>query len=297
MKKNRAVFSVVLAGILWGLIGIFIKKISTYGFDSIQIAFIRMFIAAVSFTMFILFKDRTMLKIRIKDIWMFIGTGIISVSLFNICYFYTIINSEASLAVVLLYTSPVFVVLISAVLFKEKITLNKIIALILSFAGCVFTAGILGGIKVRPFIIVTGVASGLFYALYSIFGKFALKKYSTYTVTAYTFIFGLIGDIFISKPNETLSIIVNNPASVLWCLGIGIISTVLPYFFYTKGLENLESGKAAILVAVEPLVGSVIGMTFLNESHNALKIIGVFLILISIILLNIKFNEVKNNEK
>ena len=107
---------------------------------------------------------------------MFIGTGIISVSLFNICYFYTIINSEASLAVVLLYTSPVFVVLISAVLFKEKINLNKIIALILSFAGCVFTAGILGGIKVRPFIIVTGVASGLFYALYSIFGKFALKK-------------------------------------------------------------------------------------------------------------------------
>ena len=228
---------------------------------------------------------------------MFIGTGIISVSLFNICYFYTIINSEASLAVVLLYTSPVFVVLISAVLFKEKITLNKIIALILSFAGCVFTAGILGGIKVRPFIIVTGVASGLFYALYSIFGKFALKKYNTYTVTAYTFIFGLIGDIFISKPNETLSIIVNNPASVLWCLGLGIISTVLPYFFYTKGLENLESGKAAILVAVEPLVGSVIGMTFLNESHNVLKITGVFLILISIILLNIKFNEVKNNEE
>lgn len=297
MEKNRAVFSVVLAGILWGLIGIFIKKISTFGFDSIQIAFIRMFIAAVSFSLFIFIKDKALFKISIRDIWMFIGTGIISVSLFNICYFYTIINSEASLAVVLLYTSPVFVVLISAVLFKEKITLNKTIALILSFAGCVFTAGILGGIKVRPFIIVTGVASGLFYALYSIFGKFALKKYNTYTVTAYTFIFGLIGDIFISKPNETLSIIVNNPASVLWCLGIGIISTVLPYFFYTKGLENLESGKAAILVAVEPLVGSVIGMTFLNESHNALKITGVFLILISIILLNIKFNEVKNNEK
>ena len=297
MEKNRAVFSVVLAGILWGLIGIFIKKISTYGFDSIQIAFIRMFIAAVSFSLFIFIKDKALFKISIRDIWMFIGTGIISVSLFNICYFYTIINSEASLAVVLLYTSPVFVVLISAVLFKEKITLNKIIALILSFAGCVFTAGILGGIKVRPFIIVTGVASGLFYALYSIFGKFALKKYSTYTVTAYTFIFGLIGDIFISKPNETLSIIVNNPASVLWCLGIGIISTVLPYFFYTKGLENLESGKAAILVAVEPLVGSLIRMTILNQSHNALKITSVFLILISIILLNIKFNEVKNNEK
>ena len=296
LKKHNAVISVILAGILWGLIGVFIKKLSAFGFDSVQIAFIRMLIASLSFSLFILIKDKSLLRINIRDIWMFVGTGIISVSLFNICYFYTIIHSEASLAVVLLYTSPVFVVLISALLFKEKITINKVIALVLSFAGCVLTAGLLGGIKVRPFIILTGIASGLFYALYSIFGKYALKKYSTYTVTAYTFIFGLIGDLFISNPVETASIMIGNPASVLWCFGIGIVSTVLPYFFYTKGLENLESGKAAILVAVEPLVGAVIGMVFLNESHGISKIFGVALIVLSIIILNINKNEVSKNE-
>ena len=121
MKKRSAVVSVILAGVLWGLIGVFIKRLSTFGFDSIQIAFIRMLIAAVIFSLFVLIKDKSLFIIDIKDIWMFIGTGIISVSLFNICYFYTIINSEASLAVVLLYTSPVFVVLISAILFEEKI--------------------------------------------------------------------------------------------------------------------------------------------------------------------------------
>ena len=288
--------SVVLAGILWGLIGIFIKKISSFGLDSIQIAFIRMIIASISFVLFVLFKDKSLFRISLKDIWMFIGTGIISVSLFNICYFYTIIHSEASLAVVLLYTSPVFVVLISAILFKERITVNKIIALILAFAGCVLTAGLLGGVSVKPFIILTGIASGLFYALYSIFGKFALKKYSTYTVTVYTFIFGLIGDLFIAKPVETASVIAGSPRVLIWCLGIGIISTVLPYFFYTKGLEKLESGKAAILVAVEPLVGAVIGMAFLNESRSLTKITGIILIIVSIILLNIRFNEVKKDE-
>ena len=144
MKKHNAVISVILAGILWGLIGVFIKKLSAFGFDSVQIAFIRMLIASLSFSLFILIKDKSLLRINIKDIWMFVGTGIISVSLFNICYFYTIIHSEASLAVVLLYTSPVFVVLISALLFKEKITINKVIALVISFAGCVLTAGLLG---------------------------------------------------------------------------------------------------------------------------------------------------------
>ena len=296
MKKRSAVVSVILAGVLWGLIGVFIKRLSTFGFDSIQIAFIRMLIAAVIFYLFVMIKDKSLFIIEIKDIWMFIGTGIISVSLFNICYFYTIINSEASLAVVLLYTSPVFVVLISAILFKEKITSNKIIALVFSFAGCVLTAGVLGEVQVRPFIILTGVASGLFYALYSIFGKYALRKYSTYTVTVYTFIFGLIGDLFISKPNVVAATVINNPESIIWCLGIGIVSTVLPYFLYTKGLENLESGKAAILVAVEPLVGAVIGMCFLRESHSILKLIGILLILLSIILLNIRFDEVKKDE-
>ena len=296
MKKRSAVVSVILAGVLWGLIGVFIKRLSTFGFDSIQIAFIRMLIAAVIFSLFVLIKDKSLFIIEIKDIWMFIGTGIISVSLFNICYFYTIINSEASLAVVLLYTSPVFVVLISAILFEEKITSNKIIALVLSFAGCVLTTGVLGEVKVRPFIILTGVASGLFYALYSIFGKYALRKYSTYTVTVYTFIFGFIGDLFISKPNVVAATVINNPESIIWCFGIGIVSTVLPYFLYTKGLENLESGKAAILVAVEPLVGAVIGMCFLSESHSITKLIGILLILLSIIILNIRFNEVKKDD-
>ncbi|MBQ6265019.1 MAG: EamA family transporter [Clostridia bacterium] len=296
MKKYSAVISVILAGVLWGLIGVFIKNLSLSGLDSIQIAFVRMLIASVSFKAFILVKDKSLLKISLKDIWMFIGTGIISVSLFNICYFYTIIKSEASLAVVLLYTSPVFVVLFSALLFKERITIGKVTALVLSFAGCVLTAGVLGGVKVRPFVILTGIASGLFYALYSVFGKFALKKYSTYTVTAYTFIFGLLGDLFISGPIETVSAVIRNPHSVLWCLGIGIISTVMPYFLYTRGLEKLESGKAAILVAVEPLVGAVIGMVFLNESHNISKIAGIILILISIVLLNINFKEVKKDE-
>ena len=70
----------------------------------------------------------------------------------------------------------------------------------------------------------------------------------------------------------------------------------MPYFLYTRGLEKLESGKAAILVAVEPLVGAVIGMVFLNESHNISKIAGIILILISIVLLNINFKEVKKDE-
>lgn len=228
---------------------------------------------------------------------MFIGTGIVSVVLFNTCYFYTIINSQASVAVVLLYTSPVFIMIMSAILFKEKITSKKLIALVLTFMGCVFVAGILGGgYKITPLILMTGLGSGLFYALYTIFGRFALKKYDTFTVTAYTFIFGMLGSIPTGKLSRTAEIIRINPKIVLFCIGIGLISTVLPYVLYTWGLERMESGKAAILVAVEPLVGAVIGMTIFHESHNVLKLIGIGMILCAIILLNIGDSQTEKEE-
>lgn len=291
-KKNHlSAASVILAGVLWGVISLFIKTMSAYGLDAMQIATLRLIVAAACFTVFVLIKDPKLLKFRLKDIWMFLGTGVVSVVLFNMTYFYTMIHSQASVAVVLLYTSPVFVMIISAILFKEKITFQKITALVMTFLGCVFVAGMIGGeMNVRPFILFTGISAGLLYALYTIFGRFALEKYDTITVTAYTFIFGTLGSIPFGRVIPAAKIIFAHWELVLLCIGIGVISTVLPYFFYTWGLERMESGKAAILVAVEPLVGAVVGITVFHESISVSKIIGIALIIGAIVVMNVEIN-------
>lgn len=292
--NRKATLSVLLAGVLWGIISIFIKTLSAAGLNSLQISLVRMIVAAITFLTVSFFRDPKKLKIKFRDIWMFIGSGIISVTLFNVFYFYTMIQSEASLAVVLLYTSPIFVMLFSAVIFKERITLQKVIALIITFIGCVLTAGLLGGgTAIRPLILLTGLGSGLFYALYTIFGRFALQKYDTLTVTTYTFLFGLLGSLPLGNIKEIAEIVSSDPTLILWCLGIGVFCTVLPYFFYTWGLQRMDSGKAAILVAVEPLVGAVLGMTLFHESVDPQKIIGITLILAAILLLNLTFSKKK----
>lgn len=289
-NKTKPFLSVVLAGILWGIISIFVKKLSAYGIDSLQISFIRMFIAAISFSLFALVKDRTLFKIRLKDIWIFICTGIVSITLFNTLYFYTMIHSQASVAVVLLYTSPIFVMVISAVAFKEKITVQKIVALVLTFGGCVLVAGVTGSAyKLTPIVLLSGIASGLFYALYSIFVNIGLKKYNTVTIMLWTFIMGFLGSAPFGKVGKTFLVFVHNPSLILFGVGIGLVSTVLPYLLYTWGLKNMETTKAAILVAVEPLVGCVIGMFLFHETKNLEKIIGIILILGSMILLNTNF--------
>lgn len=294
--KQKAALSVILSGILWGVTSIFIRALSAGGLDAMQITSVRMIVAASVFTVVILITDPEKLKIRLKDIWMFVGTGIISVVLFNCLYFFTIIKSQASVAVVLLYTSPVFIMIMSALLFKERITPRKITALVLTFSGCVLVAGFLGGdYSISPLILLTGLGSGFFYAMYTVFGRFALKKYDTVTVTVYTFIFGLAGSLPIGKIKSTAEALKAEPQLIFWCLCVGIISTVLPYFFYTWGLQRMEAGKAAILVAVEPLVGAIVGMTLFRESHGILKLIGIALILSAIFIMNFHSERAEEN--
>ncbi len=283
-----ASLSVIAAGVFWGIISLFIKNISAYGIDAMQISLIRMAVAAPLFTAFLLITDRKKMKINPRDCWMFIGTGIISIVFFNICYFYTMIHSQASVAVVLLYTSPVFIMIMSAVFFKEKITPVKIISLVLTLTGCVLVAGLAGGgYVIKPFYLLTGLLSGLAYGLYTIFGRVALGKYDTMTVTVWTFIFGLPASIIVGKPAATFSAVFSSPKLILLSLGIGVFSTVLPYFFYTWGLKRMDSGKASILVAVEPLVGAVIGMTVFSESRSPAKLAGIALVLAAIVLMNL----------
>ncbi len=287
MKRYEAVFAVLLAGVLWGCISLFVRPLSDAGLESMQIAGVRMLAATPVFLAFAAIRSPAKLRVRARDLWMFVGTGILSVTLFNFCYFYTIIHSEASVAVVLLYTSPVFILLLSALLFREKITLQKVAALALTFVGCVFVAGLTGGARLSALVLLTGIGSGLFYGLYTIFGRVALQRYDSVCVTAYTFLFGLAGSLLFSHPVRLVRQISAQPKLLLLCLGVGVCCTVLPYFFYTWGLERMESGKAAILVAVEPMVGAILGMTVFRESRSTLKIVGIVCILTAIVLLNL----------
>lgn len=246
---------------------------------------------------FLLIKDRKLLKFDLKDIWMFIGTGIISLTFFSLCYFKTILEVGTSIAVVLLYTSPIFVLLMSVILFKEKINLRKIIALVMTFAGCVLVTGMLsqgdGSLGFKGFII--GLGAGFGYALYSIFSRYALKKYNPLTVTFYTFLFSGLSLLPFVHVERIPSCMTTKAA--LFAVGISFVCTVLPYIFYTIGLTGLDTGKAAILVTIEPLVGTLVGFLIWHEDVSVLKVIGIILIFTSVVLLGLEDKQENDRKK
>ncbi len=294
-KHSGKIWMIPAAGVLWGIIGIFSKNLAAEGCSPVEITFLRNCVAAVGMMLYLLLFRRSCLKIRLKDLPLFLGTGIVSIAFFNVMYFMTIEKSSLSLAAVLLYTAPCFVMVFSVMIFHEKLTIRKILALLAAFIGCAFTTGIveelIGGRSgaVSRTAILTGLASGLGYSLYSIFGKVALRRYSTETVTAYTFLIAMLALTPFSL-NRSMLTALRTPSVIGNTLAIGIVSTMLPFLLYTAGLKYTEAGKAAIMAFVEPLVATLTGVLYFRQKLSIYEIVGIVGIFASIVILESRRN-------
>ena len=153
---------VVIGASLWGTIGLFTRSLAPF-ISPLQMAFARCLVTVIILLAALLVLDRKLLRISPRDIWMFIGTGLFSIVFFTVSYFTTQQLVSLSTASVLLYTAPCFVVIMSAVLFKEILTRNKVLTLALAFAGCVFATGI--GMNDLNIGVLYGIMAGFGYAL------------------------------------------------------------------------------------------------------------------------------------
>lgn len=290
MKKLAPVF-VLAAGTLWGVMGIFVRKLGTYGFSPLQIACLRILFGAALFLAIVTVYRPGLLKIQIRDIGLFLGMGLLSLLLFTVCYFTTINLASLSVAAILLYTSPVWVMLMSAVCFRETINGRKLLCAAMAFGGCVLVSGIGSEVQLSPMVLVTGLLSAVGYGLYSIFGTFALRKYPPLTVTTYAFLFGALGAVMLCKPSEIVGVLcaAANPAGlVLLLIFTAFVTAVLPYLLYTVGLSHMRASTAAIMASIEPVVATAAGALVFGEALTVPAFAGIALVLAAIVILNAK---------
>ena len=289
-KRNIGPLLIILAGCFWGSMGIFVRRLTEYGFTAVQIVSIRVTLAALFFCVILLIKDRSGFRIALRDLPLFLGLGFGSILFFTVCYFTAITMMPLSTAAILLYTSPIWIMLMSVLFFHEKLSGKKLLALALAFAGCVLVSGISGeGITLTGLLV--GLGSGLGYGLYSILGTVALRKYSPYTVTAYTFLFAAAGSWLICGPADMISkfTAAQDPISLLLFCGLtALVTAVIPFMLYTLGLRTVEASRAGILATVEPLVATLVGILVFSEPLTLLPAVGILLILSAVIILNRK---------
>lgn len=284
-SKGLSYFYVILGAACWGFIGVFNRMLAAQGVSVWNRVTIRNFLSLVLLTVVFALCRRSVFRIKLRHLPIFIGSGILSVLGLAVVYFNCQMHCSLAVAGILLYLAPSFVVLMSALLWKAPLTKRKLIALALSFLGCALVSGIVGGsLSISVTGLLLGIASGFCYATYTIFAHYGLQHYDSLTMIYWTFVFAGIGSlVFLDWP--ALVPALGNGITWVGMAGLVVVATVLPYLFYTKGLEGVESGKASIIANVEPVVAALTGVVFYHEALGLWTVLGIVCVLCGVVLL------------
>ena len=279
--------SILTAGMFWGVIGLFTRELSVLGVTSGGVLVIRSGGCAVLFFLFALFRDRRLLKIHWKDLWLFVCFGLGSTLFFTYCYYRSIDLGSLSAACTLMYSAPVFVMVISLFVFRERFTGRKFLALICAVVGCCLVSGVLeGDSKLSTAGVIYGLLAGIGYAFYSVCIKaLSNRGYTALTINVYGWVLCTLGGLAIWGVAPAAPMF--QTVQGFWLsLGLIVVSGFLPALLYSYGLQGEEAGKGAVMASVEPVMASVMGFAVFGETPTLLGVLGIFLVLGAVVILN-----------
>ena len=289
MKKIYFVLPII-AGIMFGSTGIFVRTLTQNGIDSTTLLFLRFSIAIVPLLAALLLTDKNLINIDFRDIPLFLVCAICIIGL-NLCYNESMITVPLSLAAVLLSLSPIFVLVFAYILFREKITHQKLICMILAILGCLLMTGFLEN-NTRPIPllgIMSGIGAGLFWAVYLMASKKSMEDGNhIFTILFYAIIFITIALIPFSNFNQISNFIsINPPLTILFLILHSTFSFALPYILSTLSLKYMDSGISSILLSgAEPFAALIFGFLIYSEIPSILMFCGFLITMISMLKLS-----------
>ena len=290
MKKKKATLAVIASALLWGTYGSFLTAIEARGMSANVVNFLRFASTSLPIFFWLLARDRAALRVRKKDLWLFAANGLASILFFTACYAAAIAETKIATAAALLYTAPAIVLLLSALLFGEKLTPRKIFCVLLSVLGCALVSGLgSGGAALTARGLLLGLGAGLGYALYSIFSRLIQQRgYSTFTNVCHTFGIAAASYLAITLWNGSAAQIVRLPGAALLAVVCGLFTGLLAYLLYTAGLRDLEPSHAAQLATIEPVFAALLGTLLFSQRLSLAESVGVALVAAAVVGMNLR---------
>ena len=293
-KKNlKGYILVFISGCLWGSIGLFVRLMSDAGSTAALTSFLRMCLAIpVLFVIALLTGGITSLRISRKTLVGCLLNGLISQALYNVSYSMAIDELGVSFSSVLLYLAPALTLVFSAMFFRERISLQKLIAIVLNIAGCALTVtgGNFADITLSLKGLMYALLAALFYSLLPIFSRISMdEKASPYAINMYTFSFATLFILILNRPFADVTL---NGSILLYGFLYALIPTTITYIIYFAGLRNVrELGSVPVICSIETVVATLIGILIFGEKVGIAIFTGIFIVLLSILFMNISFRK------
>jgi len=278
MNRFLGIILIAISAAAFGTLSIFGLYAYADGIDTSTLLFLRFTFAAVMIAILLIARGESFPKGRTL-LWL-IGMGAVGYVGQSFCYLSAIKYASAGLVAILLYLYPTFVVILSAIFRKEKITRAKLFILILATFGAALTANPQGGQWTG---IVLALSAAAIYAVYIVVGANIMRKVSAIQST--TIIFASAAVVYgaltaIQGPHW--------PATKTgWLVvgGMALVATVVPVATFLAGLKRIGPADASMVSILEPVVTVLLAALLFGERLEPITLLGGGLILAAVLLL------------
>lgn len=280
---------------IWSTTAILIRHLTNqWQLPPIILAFWRdLFVFVVLATSLLVIKPR-LLRLRRDDFRYLVIYGLV-LALFNTCWTLSVYYNGAAVSTVLAYSSAGFTALMGWYFLKESLDIGKIVCVALSILGCVLVSGAYSPAmwRLNPLGIITGLVSGLAFAVYSLMGRQASNR-KIHSLTTLTYTFGIAAGFLllfnlVRIPGysgiQDLFWLGNSIAGWGFLFLLAIVPTIGGYGLYTVSLGYLPASVANLIATLEPAFTAIQAYLLLGERFTFSQISGSILILGAVILL------------
>lgn len=292
-QRTGYIFAAIATSCL-AMTSLFIRELTvTYKIPALVLAFWRNLLAiCILFVVLLIFK-RDLLKLdrRHLPFMMLYGLGVI---LFNITWTLSVIANGPSVSTVIVYSSVPFTAIMAYWLLREPVRLPKVIAIAITLVGCAMVSLTSTSINLNFGGLLIGLASGLTYAIFTLFSREAGQKginpwtafiYSFFFATIYVGLFNLLPFKLVPGQAATPSAMVLEMPVIGWILllGLAIISTIIGFGAYNSSLVHLPAATANMFLTLEPIITAVFAFFLFHERLSVMQLLGGILVVAAVL--------------
>jgi drug/metabolite transporter (DMT)-like permease len=296
-RFSRGYLIALIATVLWSFTGIFISYLNkTYSLPSLVLAFWRDLFVSFGMLIGLLMLSRTRFHLE-RVHWGFMVLYGLTLAIFNSTWTFSVQFNGAAVATVMGFSSPAMTAILSRILFKEQLSLIKVISILMSLTGVVLISGAydLSVWNLNAAGIIFGLLSGLMFAIYNLEGRSASDKsidswtallYSFACATFFLLIFNLGINSFAGKaPLADLLWLGNSLSGWSILFFLGVAPTLGGFGLYTLSLRYLPTTVASLIATLEPAFTAIWAYFLLSEVLVGTQIFGGLLVVMGVILL------------
>lgn len=279
MKKG--VLLVLAGAALWGALPIFTRFAYNHGADAITASAWRSYIAAAVYLVLFLVNG-TLKTLQWREVPFYLAYGLLGVSGASVLYMLAVQHLSTAMAATLLYTAPAFVILLDRILYCEAVTRAKLLSLGCTLLGCFL---VVRGYNLAAFSasvpgILLGVGAGFCYAMITVMGRTAVKKHPPPVNAGLMMLFGTLPFLFLRPPWQLAA-----PTAPLLgsYLGMALVSSVVAFWLYLRGLSTgIDGGIASLIATAEPIVSVLLAWLIFGDRLEPLQMAGVAVVVLGI---------------